>query len=255
MNNNYTDSLVDYIDGKLSAKENDELLAVMQTNTAVQEELDNLLSAKSAIQYYGIKQQVAAIHKEIMPELNRQNPTLKKQRTLHKMTIWSMRIAASLLVIVLGIAAYMYTSTSAEKLYANNYSTYTFSVSRGEATTTNFENVFAAKNYASVITLFPALQKPTQKEIFILGQANMETKNFAKAIECFKEVLAKNKSQLSLSFNDDAEYYLAWAYLKNNNLENAQVIFEAIHNNKNHLYNDKVDNAFMRSLKILKWKN
>jgi tetratricopeptide (TPR) repeat protein len=254
MNNFNTDNLVDYIDDNLPEMEKKNIAEMLQQDSTLQAELDNLLLAKSAIQYYGIKQQVAAIHKEMMPIVSGQKPIIKKQSTLRIMTKWSMRIAASMLVIALGIAAYIYTSTTSDNLYADNYTAYTFGINRGEVATNNFETAFIAKNYATVIKEFSALQNPTQKEIFMLGQANIETKNYTKAIDCFMEVLAKNKSQLSLSFNDDAEYYLAWSYLKNNMLENATALFEAIHNNKNHLYNDKVNNAFMRSLKILSWK-
>jgi tetratricopeptide (TPR) repeat protein len=254
MSNNYTDTLIDYIDNNLSDNERVNISTMLKQNTAVQNELDNLLLAKSAVQYYGIKQQVAAMHKEMMPIVSDQKLIIKKQSTLRIMTKWSMRIAASVLVIALGIAAYTYTSTTADNLYADNYTAYTFGVNRGEVATNNFETAFAAKDYATVIKEFPALQNPTQKEIFMLGQANIETKNYTKAIDCVMEVLAKNKSQLSTSFNDDAEYYLAWSYLKNNMLDTATALFEGIQNNKNHLYNDKVNNAFIRSLKILSWK-
>jgi tetratricopeptide (TPR) repeat protein len=254
MNNFNTDNLVDYIDDNLPEMEKKNIAEMLQQDSALQAELENLLLAKSAIQYYGIKQQVAAIHKEMMPQLHLQEPVQKEQSKIREMVKWSIGIAASLLVIAFGIGAYQYANTTSDKLFAANYTPYILSVSRGVATTTNFETAYIAKDYVTVIKEFSALQNPTQKEIFMLGQANIERKNYVKAIDCFKEVLAKNKSELSLSFNDDAEYYLAMSYLKNDMLENATALFEAVHNNKNHLYNDKVNNAFIRSLKILSWK-
>ncbi len=53
---------------------------------------------------------------------------------------------------------------------------------------------------------------------------------------------------------DDAEYYLALSYLKNNETAEALPLFKKIHNNKAHLYNNKVSSWFLRKLQLLSWK-
>jgi tetratricopeptide (TPR) repeat protein len=250
MNNINTNILVDYLDDNLSEAEKNNVTNMLHQDAAIQQELDNLLLTKSAIKYYGIKQQVASI----AAEMQNAKPIKTEKSKVVKMLKWSLGIAASLLVIAVGIGAYKYSNTTSDKLFAANYKAYNLNVSRNASVTTSMENAFNEKKYSEVLLSFSATKEPTQKELFLAGQANMETNNFAEAETCFYNLLQKNTADQKVIFNDDAEYYLAMSYLKNNKIESAMPLFEAIHNNNNHLYNDKVNNDFMRSLKILKWK-
>jgi tetratricopeptide (TPR) repeat protein len=249
-----SDLLVDYLDNYLSPEEKNKVEAMIQKDATIESEYDNLLLAKSAIQYYGIKQQVASIHKQVMADKIKELPKIASQTVVRKITKWSMRIAASLLVVMLGLGVYQYATVSSDKLFAKNYSSYTLGVTRGETTVNLMEKSFQAKDYNAVINQYAALNTISQKENFLVAQAYLETKKYSRAIEFFNAVLEKNTVAKETIFNDDAEYFLAMSYLKNNDIKLAMPLFEKINNNTSHLYNDKVTNGFMRSLKLLSWK-
>jgi tetratricopeptide (TPR) repeat protein len=255
MNNNYTNSdlLVQYLDNELSPEEKSELETQLNQNTAMQQELENLTLAKQAIRNYGLKQKVGAIHIEMMKEMTAAEKPAKTGmvRSIARRT---MKIAASLLLVLLGFGVYQYLSVSPDKLFAEKYQPYSLSVSRGAADTDAMEKAYLEKNYTAVISTFTGLSVAAQKESFLAGQAYLATKDYPNAIACFNKVLSLNTAAKTTGFKDDTEYYLALSYLKNKEFKSAYPLFVSIHNNPDHLYNEKVTAGMMRKLKLINWK-
>jgi tetratricopeptide (TPR) repeat protein len=256
MNDNSTNSdlLVQYLDSELSAEAKLRIENELKSNTSLQQELENLSLAKTVVKTYGLKQKVGAIHKEMMAEMAVAEKS-SKPGTVRSMARRSMKIAASLLIILLGFGVYQYVNISPDKLFTEKYQAYTLPVSRGTAEADAMEKAYGEKNYTAVIGLFTGLQNGGQKENFLAGQAYLAGKDYSKAIGCFNKVLSLNEASKATIFMDDAEYYLALSYLKNKELKSAYPIFINIHNKTDHLYNDKVTNGFIRKLKVLGWKN
>ena len=65
----HTEKIIQYLDGELTGSELVEFEKLMAVDGTISEELENLSLAKSAIQSYGLKQQVAGVHKEMRAEL------------------------------------------------------------------------------------------------------------------------------------------------------------------------------------------
>ena len=255
MNNNYTKSelLVQYLDGELSPDEKGQLEVELKTNADLQEELQNLALAKNTVKIFGIKQKVGNIHREMMSEMATTGNN-SKTGIVRKMARSNMRIVASILIILVGLATYKYVNISPDNLFAENYQPFSLSVNRGTAEITAMEKAYQQKNYKEVIDRFVGSTVTDQKENFLAGQASLINKDYKKAIEYFKHVLALNASANETIFKEDAEYYLGLSYLKTNELKSARSMFETIHNNSGHLYNDKVNDGFMRQLKWVDWK-
>jgi tetratricopeptide (TPR) repeat protein len=256
MNNNNTNSdiLVQYLDNELSQEDKTNVENQLKHDAVMQQELQNLSLAKSAIKTYGLKKHVGTIHSEMMNELVVEKSSSTQKGIVRKMASISMKVAAAVLIVMLGLGIYQYTIITTDKLFASNYKPYSLSVNRGAVETDIMERAFQEKNYTAVITQFETLKEASAKDNFLAGVAYIETKNYNNAITAFNYVLSKNTLEKTSVLNDDAEYFLALSYLKNNDVTLATPIFEAIHNNANHLYNDKVNNAFMRNLKIINWK-
>jgi hypothetical protein len=256
MNNNNTNSdmLVQYLDNELSQEDKTNLENQLKHDAVMQQELENLTLAKSAIKTYGLKKHVGTIHAEMMNELVVEKSSSAQKGIVRRMAKVSMKVAAALLIVMLGLGIYQYTTVTPDKLFASNYTPYSLSVNRGSVETDMMEKSFQEKDYAAVVAQFETLKNASTKENFLAGVAYMETNNYNNAITVFKNVLSKNTLNKTAVFNDDAEYFLAFSYLKNNDIKLATPIFEAINKNTNHLYNDKASNAFMRNLKILNWK-
>ncbi len=253
MNDNYNNSdiLVQYLDNELSQEEKINLENQLKHDTVLQQELENLALAKLAIKTYGLKKHVGTIHAEMMNEIVSKKSLSSQQSIVRRMAIISMKVAAAVLIVILGLGIYQYTTVTPDKLFASNYKPYTLSVKRGVVETDMMEKSFQEKNFAAVIAQFETVKEASVKEIFLAGVAYMETKDYKKSITALKSVLSKNTLEKTNIFNDDAQYFLAMIYLKNNDIKLATPFFEAMYNNPNHLYNDIVNNAFMRNLKIL----
>ncbi len=255
MNNNFTNSdlLVQYLDGELSPEERLQLENELKQNTAMQQELENLTLAKQAIKNYGLKQKVSAIHIEMMKEMTATEKPVKTG-VIRSIARRTMKIAASLLIVLLGFGVYQYVSVSPDKLFAEKYQPYSLSVSRGTADADAMENAYKERNYTTVINLFTGLQNAGQKENFLAGLAYLAINDYAKGIVSFNKVQSLNNAAGASIFKDDAEYYLALSYLKNKEIKSALPLFASIRNNPDHLYNDKVTAGFIRKLKLLDWK-
>src|ERR1700712_4923100 len=91
----YTEKLVRYLDGELNETEANALRSELENNTAMQQEMDNLLFAKDVIKNYGLKQKVAGIQQSMMQELTKAKP-IPMVRNLPKMI---MRIAAGVILL------------------------------------------------------------------------------------------------------------------------------------------------------------
>jgi tetratricopeptide (TPR) repeat protein len=256
MNNNSpnTEILIQYLDNELSPEDKTNLENQLNHDAVMQQELENLTIAKSAIKAYGLKKHVGNIHAQMMHEMVVEKATPAQQGIIRRLVKISMKVAAAIFIIVLGVAVYQYTSITPDKVFASNYKPYTLGVNRGVVKTNDIEKVFQEKDYAKVIAQFEVIKEADAKEYFLAAIAYMEKSSYKNAIAAFKNVLSKNTLNKTSIFNDDSEYFLALSYLKSNDIKLATPIFEAIHNNKNHLYNENVDNAFMRNLKLLDWK-
>jgi TolA-binding protein len=256
MNNNNTNSdlLIQYLDNELSQEEKTNVENKLKHNTVMQQELENLSLAKSAIKTYGLKKHVGTIHAEMMNEMVVEKASSSQQGIVKRLLVISMKVAAAVLIVTLGVGVYQYTTITPDKVFTSNYKPYTLSVNRGAVETNTIEKSFQEKKYTAVITQFETLTEASAKESFLAAVAYMETNNYKNAIIAFNNVLSKNATEKTSILHDDAEYFLALSHLKSNDIKSALPIFTTINKNTNHLYNDKVNNAFMRNLKILDWK-
>jgi len=82
--------------------------------------------------------------------------------------------------------------------------------------------------------------------------AYMELRNDIKAIEEYKKVIAKNESAGTNILKDEAEYYLALAFLHNKDYDHALEMMNKIHNDPNHIYNEKITAKLINEVKSLR---
>jgi anti-sigma factor RsiW len=65
----HTEKIIQYLDGELTGSELAEFEKLLTSDNTVRDELDNLGLARDAVQSYGLRQQVSAVHQEMMVEL------------------------------------------------------------------------------------------------------------------------------------------------------------------------------------------
>ena len=254
MSNNIsqTERLISYIDGDMSDAEKNVLQQQLQADKAMQQELDNLLLATDVVKNYGLTNKVANIHTKMMNEMA--TTSMRPEAPVRRLNMRIIKYAAGIILLLGMFGLYQYFAVSADKLYNEQYSAYTFTTLRGSESLPPIEQAYAEKKYDEVIAAFKQQTDASVKENFVAGQAYLAKVNYAEAINCFKTVLTKNSNTHTGLLTDDAEYYLALSYLKNNNPAEALPLFKKIHNNKEHFYNNKVSAWFLKKLQLLKWK-
>ena len=185
---------------------------------------ENNDTLKDALKAYGLKQDIRRIHNEMMP-------VLKKKAPVRSLFSYANRIAAAILVFILATGIIVYFTSTPANLFNNKYEPYEESAQRGNS---------------------PAASEIKNK--FTQAQTYLRTGDTEKAILTFAEILYINSRSQQKILNDDAEYYLALAYLKADQPANAIPVFQKIHDNKNHLYNDEVTDWYLLKVKISAWK-
>ena len=242
--------LIRYLDGELSGSEKEQLEKQLNTDKLLQEELQSLQLTRDAVRSYGLKQKVASIHEQMMKEFS---APVRKINPGKRLIQYSLAIAASLILIFISIQAYTFFTLSPGKLFSGNYRSYELNTARSSGTEpTTIEKTYQEKKYSEVAAL---AENSTDIEANFLGaMSNMELKNISKAIEEYKKAITLNEAANTNIFKDEAEYYLALAYVQNKNYKQALDLMQKIHNNPNHLYHEKISNKFIRKVKWLNWR-
>jgi tetratricopeptide (TPR) repeat protein len=89
---------------------------------------------------------------------------------------------------------------------------------------------------------------------FLEGSRLLKNNDAEKAITEFQSVLDQNKKQKVSRWNDEAEYYLALAYIKDKDYDLALPLLRKIRDDKQHLYHKQVSARLIRQVKMLKWR-
>ncbi|HEY6502980.1 MAG TPA: tetratricopeptide repeat protein [Chitinophagaceae bacterium] len=248
--NDMSQKLLRYLDDELAGTERAELEKQLLADKALQEELEGLKLAREAVHSYGLQQEVAAVHQEMMKEFRTPVIKISSSRRIIRFT---MSVAAGLLIIFVGITVYNYYSLTPEKLFRNNYQSYELSTVRdGSAKDMSpVEKAYREKNYADVVAI--SFDRPfTIKEDLLRAMSYTELADNEKAITSYKEVIAKNEATGTNVLKEEAEYYLALTYIRHKEYNQALDLLTKIHNNSAHLYHGKVTNKLIRKVKKLR---
>ena len=168
---------------------------------------------------------------------------------------YSVAVAASVLLIFVCIVVFNFYQLSSGRLFTEKYSVYELATARSEndSTESKIERAYREKNYVEVIDIHKN-SVLSVKDIFLTGMAYLETNDLSKAISSYQVVLADVKGDKTNLLKDAAEYYLALAYLKNNDHDQAIELMNRIHDNSSHQYKSKFSRKYINKIKRLKWR-
>jgi tetratricopeptide (TPR) repeat protein len=244
--------LVDYLDGTLSTTDKETVEQQLATDTILQQQYDSLLITREAIRQYGLQQKVAGLHQQMMNEL--QAP-VKKMRPANRKLRYALSMAASVILLVGGFILYNFIGQSSEKVYSANHIPFTLSNARdGGTAITPIEEAYNNKDYKEVIRIYDSKEEVSAKGCFLAGASSLEMSNNSKAINYFKKTIEINKAATVSVWNDDAEYFLAMAYIRNRDYDFALDMLNKIQDNPDHLYHEKITGKLIRQVKMLKWR-
>jgi predicted patatin/cPLA2 family phospholipase len=93
------------------------------------------------------------------------------------------------------------------------------------------------------------LTEKVNEDAFLVGLSYLNTDNAASAITWLAPFLNSNSS-----FQEDAEFYTALAYIKTKEYKKADEIVQKIIKQKDHLYRQQFSKKTVQQLKVLQWR-
>lgn len=245
MSNNITpEMLIQYLDNELDAGQRQLIESQLSTDAELQQQLERLQLAKQAFAQYARRVQVSSIHNEMLKKTTAPVSYLRS----------AMRIAALLLVLILIAGVVQYSLLDSNRLYRSHYDAFTLGTSRDNNSIPALEQAFRQNNMQQVIALYESNGPQQPADHFLAGQAYLATGNPQKAITAFEAQLQANAPKTPKPYQDDAEYYLALAWLKAGRADKALPLFQQIHDQKAHAYNRELSGWYLTQLRWLQRK-
>ncbi|CAN5816371.1 hypothetical protein BH10BAC2_BH10BAC2_26610 [soil metagenome] len=252
--NNAMELLIKYMDGELDATEKAATEKLLQEDAALKERFENLLAAKQAIKSQGLKQHIQSLHQQYYSEIQvAETAPAKVVKPAFGIKTF-MRIAAVFILVIAGYGVYQYTATNNESLFADNFISYQLPVTRGANSPDEIDSLYSVNNYAAVIQAVQYKDVKTQKDYFLAAQAHLQMNDATAAIAAFKNVEQINSTATDKYFAQETDYYLALAYIKAGNIEEAEKQLSKITANKQHMFYSKASEISSTKLMMLKWK-
>jgi len=251
-NPNHTEFLIDQLDHFVQTGDQSLVQEQIAANKDIAEEWIMLQSAVMAIREAGLNDQVSMIRKEYESDKSaKKNKPSGIVRTMYRNTL---RIAASIMILLGAAAVYKYATVSSGAFYTHQYTAYELSTSRGAEAIDPIEKAYRSKDWNAVIYRFNETTDKNPKSTFLTAMANLELKKYSSAISLFQKVLEYDKQTTQPYFHDEAEYYLALSYLGDHQSAKAIELLKKIKMDPNHLYNQIVNNMSWIDLKIIEYK-
>ncbi|MEM9686606.1 MAG: tetratricopeptide repeat protein [Bacteroidota bacterium] len=211
--------LYKYFLDELSTEESEQFYALLETDSAFKAQFEFEKSVQRVVrtaERATLKDKLQGLEQDI------QQPV--RHKWFHR-TSW--RIAASVAILI-AVGLYYYTSNvtaDMERLYTLNYEKYpntVYPITRGDNQDDSTERMafvaYEASDYAGAIVLFTQLREEKQAKYidFYLAQSYLGEGQIENAIASFKRI-----STNTSDFAEEARWYLALAYLKNEDKERA----------------------------------
>lgn len=248
--------LIDYLDNRLEGADRLEAEQLIRANAAAAQEMEALQFSVELIREAAVLDQVQEVRKTF--HATAKVVTLQKKENgavVRSFSKNALRIAAMVLVLLGAASVYKYSVTSTSSVYEQNFASFELATSRGSNNDGELEKAYRNKNWTAVESIVAGQKDRTQKSWFLAGMAEMELKNYEKAIVSFDTVLQLNQKNTEPYFQDEAEYYLALSHLGAKQPEQAVAILKKIRSDKDHLFYKKASAIPAIDLKVLDIKH
>ncbi len=247
--------LIDYLDNTLQGDDRLKAAQVISEDEDAATTLAQLQFSVDLIREAGVVQQVAAIRQQYTTGAS--VVTMQKKQSGAIVRSFSKNVfrVAAMVVIVLGAASvYKYAATTNTSVYSQNFTSFDLETSRGANNDGQMETAYRNKNWNGVENIFGLQKDKSIKSWFLAGMAAMELKEYDRAVTYLNKVMTLNSSNADPVYQDEAEYYLALAYLGAKKTNEGVTILRKIRNNKEHVFYQKAAAIKAIDLELLEIK-
>ena len=243
--------LVRYLDGELEGAELAAAEQKIAADPALQEELEGLKLAREAVRQYGLRSRVAAIHAEMTA---RQPATIRRISPARKVFRYGMAVAATIVLAAGIFLAYYFFNLSSDRVYADNYHSFELTTVRGQDNESPVISAFRSGKFAEVISIRKDEGDESGLHLFLSGVSHLQLNDAPSAISDLEKLMKFNKETGPRIFEDEADYYLAMAYIKNRDYDLALPLLEKMRDDERHTYHGEISRKLIRDVKLLKWR-
>jgi len=249
---NQVERLDQYLDGELGAERSKQLEQELAQDEKLRQQLDALILSRDAIRSHALKQRMRQLHQTNIHHVRQEEVSLTGQaKSSRSVYLWPMRVAAALLIGLLGYGAIQYATLSPQSVYEEQHLSYQLPISRStEYKMSQLDSLYQQQDYQAVIQLFEDQTETSRRDIFLAGLAYLETNHYEQAIANFTQLQSTAGSDAA-TFQQETDYYLALAYLKSAQTEQALELFEKIKAQKDHLYQNNISATDLWKLRLL----
>lgn len=249
MNSNITpEMLIRYLDNEATAEER-LLIEAELADPVIDAQLSRLRLAQRAMQHYGRSKDVANIRKQMLQE---QQPVQAGGKVRWMRT--AMRIAAAVILLLVVAGVVQYSLLDKDRLYYSKYEAFSPGTVRAEGKMSPIADAYRRRDYQAAMDLYRRKESISGTDHFIAGQAFLASGDALNAIAAFQQQLSVNAALDFKPYQDDAEYFLALAYLKAGEINKALPLFEKINRQSSHAYHREVGNWYLMKLQWLERK-
>jgi hypothetical protein len=242
--------LIDYLDGNLNEEENSEVAQSIQHDVNTASEVEYLKLAIETVRLNAIKDKVFSVRYSLKEtRINQPSAGHSLVRHLYKT---SFRIAAIFLLLLASAILYKYISVTNQSVYKNQFVPYDLSNTRGADERNPESDAYNSKNWNLVVELNNAAPVKSNKSNFLAAMADMQLNHFSNAAELFQNIL--NNRTESNSYQEEAEYYCALAFLMEQKVSSATAILNKIKSDTSHRYYPLASKISGIDLKIIDLK-
>lgn len=244
------EQLIRHLDREMTDAERESFIKKLDSDAFLRSESESMECARNAILLYGIKKEVSLIHEEYRVQEAKVTPVIK-MAPYSKIFRYGIA-AACIALIFFAVNRYSSTRPSAEVLYAQQYIPFESSETRGAGSEMSpTEKAYRYKDFNKVISIYKAEGFTNDRQMVLTGVSYLEINKPRDAIQIFSSVLSENKKQNKTDFNDEANYFLALAYLKNKEYSRAAELMKKIHADKQNPYSSKLSAEYIRQVNKL----
>lgn len=246
-----------YLDHNLTEEEQVSVDQLLRQDFSVQQALENLKMMRGIIESNGMKQLVRKQHHEYMAVMKQNELHVTRTRTLFsEMRNNWMKVAALIILILSTGFLIQFLLLDADSIYRHNFISYDLSGKRSNAISTDIamDSLYQNRLFTEVVSSFQSIPSHSFRDLFLTGMAYLQINNPSKAIPLFEEI--HNRTELSgeMRFQQETDYYLALAYLRNHQTDSALELFRKIHEDPRHLYHKNISKWELIKIRLLDWK-
>lgn len=242
--------LIDYLDEKLSPEERTEVELTIQQNSSAAEDLEYLKLAVETVRLNAISRKVIAVRQSL--KSTKSEPASAGHAVVRHMFKTGLRIAAVLVLLFSSAVLYKYISVSNESLYKNQFIPYDLSNTRGSEVRNPEAEAYNNKNWNLVIELNNAEKVKSNKSNFLSAMSELQLSHYTEAEILFQNVL--NNISKDNSFQEEAEYYCALAYLMDHKEAKGIGMLNKIKSDTSHRYYPLASKISSIDMKIIDLK-